>query len=320
MALRLLYFGTPAFAVPALRALASSRHSVVGVVTQPDRPRGRGQKVTPSPVKAAALELGLPVLQPARLKDDELHAQLQALQCDLGVVAAYGKILPASLLSLPRLGMINVHASLLPRWRGAAPIQRAILAGDTETGITIMRVIQELDAGPMLAAVPTPIAPDETSVDLEQRLSRLGADLLLETVEALARGPVTEVPQDAARATYAARLERRDGQIVFDQPAQPIHNAIRGLQPWPLVWARLKGKRIALLASDALPSEQASAVPGTIIRVDSDALAVATSAGAIRLTRVQLEGRPPVAIRDFLNGHPTSAGDRFESEAAASAS
>jgi methionyl-tRNA formyltransferase len=231
MSLRLLYFGTPAFAVPSLRALAASRHSVVGVVTQPDRPRGRGQKVTPSPVKAAALELGLPVLQPTRLKDDELNARLRELQCDLGVVAAYGKILPTPLLSLPRLGMINVHASLLPRWRGAAPIQRAILAGDTETGITIMRVIPELDAGPMLAAVPTPIASDETSVVLEQRLSGLGAELLIETIEAMARGPVTEASQNAAGVTYAARLERRDGQIGFDQPALAIHNAIRLLLP-----------------------------------------------------------------------------------------
>jgi methionyl-tRNA formyltransferase len=315
MALRLLYFGTPAFAVPSLRALASGRHTVVGVVTQPDRPRGRGQKVTPSPVKAAAIELGVPVLQPPRLKDPDVDAQLRALGADLGVVVAYGKILPTPLLALPRLGMINVHASLLPRWRGAAPIQRAILAGDQETGITIMRVIPELDAGPMLATVPTPIRVDESSVDLEQRLAALGADLLGETIEAMARGPVTETPQDAARVTYAARLERRDGHIAFDYPAVAIHNAIRGLQPWPLVWARLKGKRIALLASEALPGETVSGPAGTIVRVEPDALVVATGAGAIRLTRVQLEDRPAVVVRDFLNGHPTQRGERFEPEA-----
>lgn len=316
MALRLVFFGTPAFALPSLRALASSRHTVAAVVTQPDRPRGRGQRITPGAVKVAAVELGLPVLQPERIKDANFSADLVALKPDLGVVAAYGKILPAALLELPRLGMINVHASLLPRWRGAAPIQRAILAGDDQTGITIMRVIAELDAGPMLAAAPTPIAPNETSVDLERRLAALGADLLVETIEALARGPVTEQAQEAAHVTYAARLERRDGRVAFDLPAIAIHNAIRGLQPWPLVWATLNGKRIALLASEPIAGESVSGSPGTIVRVEPDAIDVATGAGAIRLTRVQLEGRPAVPVRDFLNGHPTRPGDRFETDAA----
>jgi len=315
MPLRIVFFGTPAFAVPSLRAIAQTTHPIVGVVTQPDRPRGRGQRVPPSPVKAAAIELGLTVLQPPRLKDAAADAELAALRADLGIVVAYGKILPTPMLALPRLGMINVHASLLPRWRGAAPIQRAILAGDRETGITIMRVIPELDAGPMLAKVPTPIRHDETSADLESRLAALGADLLIETVEALARGPVTETPQDATLVTYAARLDRRDGQISFGQPAETIHNAIRGLQPWPLVWTTLHGKRIALLASEPV-AENTSAAPGTIIRADSDGLVVATgSAGALRLIRVQLEGRPVVSVRDYLNGHPTRPGDRFDSVA-----
>ena len=312
MPLRVLFMGTPAFAVPSLRAVAAAGHDVVGVITQPDRPRGRGQKITPSPVKAAALELGLPVLQPTRLKDDALDAELRALRPDLGVVAAYGRLLPASLLALPRLGMINVHASLLPRWRGAAPIQRAILAGDEQTGITIMRVILELDAGPMLAALPTPIAPNETSVELEQRLSLLGADLLVETVQALARGPVTETPQDAALATHASKVERGDGHVAFTLSAETIHNAIRGLHPWPLVWTVLNGKRTALLASDLLREETSSAEPGTIVRVEPAGLIVATGQGAIRITRVQVEGRPPMPVRDYLNGHPTQPGDRLE--------
>jgi methionyl-tRNA formyltransferase len=311
--LRLLFFGTPDFAVPSLRIFAGSQHAVVGAITQPDRPRGRGQKVSASPVKAAATELGIPVFQPTRLKDESLAADLRALAPDLGIVAAYGRILPDALLHLPRLGMINVHASLLPRWRGAAPIQRAILAGDRTTGVTIMRVIQQLDAGPMLATVPTPIDPHETSADLESRLAQLGAALLGETVEALARGPVLEIPQDPGLVTYAARIERRDGTVSFSESAETIHNAIRGLQPWPLVWSRLHGKRIALLSSEPLPDESSTATPGTVVRVESDALVAATGRGLIRLTRVQLEGRPAMAVRDFLNGHPTRAGEQFDS-------
>ena len=314
--MRVLFFGTPEFAVASLRAVAAAGHTVVGVVTQPDRPRGRGQRIAPSPVKAAALELGLPVLQPARIKDEAFNAGLPALKPDLGIVVAYGKILPSSLLTLPRLGMINVHASLLPRWRGAAPIQRAILAGDKETGITIMRVIPELDAGPMLAALPTPIGPQETSAELEQRLATLGAELLIETVGAMARGPVIEKTQDASLVTYAERLERADGQVAFTQPAQVIHDAIRGLQPWPLVWATLHHKRTALLASELVTGETTSASPGTIVRVDPAGLSVVTGDGLLRITRVQLEGKPPVAVRDYLNGHPTRPGDRFETPGA----
>jgi methionyl-tRNA formyltransferase len=234
-------------------------------------------------------------------------------------VAAYGKILPADLIALPRLGLINVHASLLPRWRGAAPIHRAVIAGDAVTGVTIMRVVLALDAGPMLATIETPIGFDETSADVAKRLATLGASLLVQTVDALARGPVAEVAQDGARAIYAARLERRDGQVDFARPARDIHNAIRGLQPWPLASAMLHGRRLALLASEALPDEPVSAPPGTIVRVEPESLVVATGAGAIRLRRVQLEGRPPVSVRDFLSGHQTRAGERFEPAPAAGA-
>jgi methionyl-tRNA formyltransferase len=311
--MRLLFLGTPAFAVPSLHAVAGTSHTVAAVITQPDRPRGRGHKVSPSPVKDAATALGIPVLQPTRLKDPALHDQLRAFQPDLGIVVAYGRILPGELLALPRLGMINVHASLLPRWRGAAPIQRAILAGDRETGVTIMRVVQELDAGPMLALLPTSIEPNETSIDLEQRLATLGAGLLVEALEAIGRGPVTETPQEAAHVTYAAKIERRDGQIGFDVPATQLHDAIRGLQPWPLVWSRLHGKRIAFLASEVDPTIAADVAPATVLRVETDAIVVATKDAKIRIRRVQLEGRGPVAVRDFLNGHPTKPGDRFES-------
>lgn len=319
MSLRLVFFGTPAFAVPSLLALAATDHPVVAVVTRPDRPRGRGHKVSAAPVKEAALRLGIPILQPERLKDPDFADHLRVLAPDLGVIAAYGRILPAELIDLPRLGMINVHASLLPRWRGAAPIRRAVIAGDATTGVTIMRVVLALDAGPMLATVETPVGPNETSADVERRLAGLGASLLVHTVDALARGPVTEVPQDDGRAVYAARVERRDGLIDFTRPARDVHNAIRGLHPWPLASAVLHGKRLALLASEALPDETASAPPGTIVRVEPDALIVATGLGAIRLRRVQLDGRPPVSVRDFLNGHPTRAGERFEPAPAESA-
>jgi methionyl-tRNA formyltransferase len=249
--LRLVFFGTPAFAVPTLLALASSRHTVVAVVTQPDRPRGRGHKISASPVKAATANLGIPTFQPEQLKDAAFASAFRGLAPDLGVVAAYGKILPVDLIDQPRLGMINVHASLLPRWRGAAPIHRAILADDTVTGVTIMRIVKALDAGPMLAAEDTPIDPNETSAHLEMRLAAIGAELAVRMIDDLARGPVPEIAQDDARAVYAARLERADSRLDFARPARDVHNTIRGLHPWPLASAVLHGKRLALLESEA---------------------------------------------------------------------
>jgi methionyl-tRNA formyltransferase len=311
--LRLVFFGTPAFAVPSLEALAATHHPVVAVVTQPDRPRGRGQHVRPSPVKDAALRLGIPTLQPDQLRDPDFLSSLRDLAPDLGVVAAYGKILPAELLALPGLGMINVHASLLPRWRGAAPVHRALIAGDAVTGVTIMRVVQALDAGPMMARVRTAVDPNETSAALEARLASLGAGLVTETVDQLSRGPLPEEAQDEAQAVYARRLDRADGRLEFAMAARDVHNRIRGLHPWPLASALLRGKRLTLLAAQPLPDERGGEAPGTILRVEPDAIVVATAPGAIRVTRVQLEGRPPVAVRDFLNGHPTRPGERFES-------
>jgi len=309
---RILFFGTPAFAVPSLRALANSPHQVVAVVTQPDRPRGRGQKLVPSEVKAAAIELGLDVWQAERLRTEEFENRVRAAAADLGVVAAYGRILSASLLSIPRLGMINVHASLLPRWRGAAPVHRAVIAGDSETGVTIMQVVEALDAGPMLARLPTPIGPDESSDVLEARLAELGAGLLIETVNAMARGPLTASPQDERAVTYAAKLERHESSLDWHQPAPVLHNLIRGLQPWPVCAALLHGRRVMLRKSHPIADERHTATPGTILRVDSDALVVAASAGAIRLLDLQPEGRPPMTIRDYLNGRPLNPGDRFD--------
>ena len=308
MPLRVLFFGTPAFAVPSLEALVNAGHDIVGVITQPDRPRGRGQKITPEAVKVAALARGLDVLQPERLKSPELLSNLAARHADLGVVAAYGRILPGDLLALPRLGLLNVHASLLPRWRGAAPVHRAILAGDRISGVTIMRVVQALDAGPMLDQAAVDIDPDETSAELESRLAELGAARLRETI---ARLPVDEVPQDESLTTYAPRLERRESAISFARPALEVHNQIRGLHPWPLASALLGAHRLVLRRSRMGDPAATGAWPGTILAVEKDALVVAAAPGTVRITEVQLEGRPAVAVRAFLSGHRLVAGDRL---------
>jgi methionyl-tRNA formyltransferase len=303
-ALRIAFFGTPAFAVPSLHALIrESPHAVVAVVTQPDRPRGRGHKVRPEAVTCAAIEAGIPVLQPERLKDPGFGEALTRLAPDLGVVAAYGKLLPDALLALPPLGMINVHASLLPRWRGAAPVHRAILAGDQTTGVTIMRVVTALDAGPVLAAAPTPIDPDETSAELEQRLASLGARLLVDAVDALARGDAVEVAQDASGVTYAARLSRSDGDIDWARPAVVVHNQIRGLHPWPLATALFRGRRTRLIRAAIATESQVDAAPGTVD--------VATRPGGVRISRLQVAGRPAMPAAEFLRGHPVEPGDQF---------
>ncbi len=311
MPLRIVFFGTPAFAVPTLERLFASGHEVVAAVTQPDRPRGRGHRLQPSPVKSAAAGR-VPVFQPTKLSDPEWLATLRDLRPDIGVVAAYGRILPQPLLDLPRWGMVNVHASLLPRWRGAAPVHRAVLAGDRETGVTIMRVVLALDAGPMLAARSTEIAPDETSAELETRLAGIGAELLAEIVDRTAAGPVEETAQDERFVTYASRLERQESQINWRRPATAVHNQIRGLQPWPLAAARLQGRRVLLLRSQVADERQTAAAPGVVERVERDALLIAAAPGLVRLTEIQVEGRSPVRVREFLHGRPVRAGERLE--------
>ena len=218
--LRIVFFGTPAFAVPTLEALLGSRHVMAGVVTQPDRPRGRGHRTTDAPVKVRAREAGIPILQPTSLKGPDFVAELAALDADLGVVAAYGRILTDAVLAVPRLGMINVHASLLPRYRGAAPVHRAVMAGERETGVTIMRVVKALDAGPMLSTATRPIAGEETSVDVEKDLAQIGARLLIEAVDRLAAGTAREEPQNDSEATYAHRLTKDDSPIDWARPAR----------------------------------------------------------------------------------------------------
>jgi methionyl-tRNA formyltransferase len=303
---RVVFFGTPAFAVPTLEALLESRHTVVGVITQPDRPKGRGQRTTSGPVKDRALAANLPVLQPATLKDPGVLDAINRLGADVGVVAAYGKILSERLINTPRLGMINVHASLLPKYRGAAPVHRAVIAGERETGVTIMRVVRALDAGPMLATVTCQIGEDETSETVERELAVAGASLLVTTLNRMAEGPVSEAPQDDAGATYAHRLTKEDGLVDWTRSARDVHNLIRGLHPWPHAFTYSDGARIILLASQVVDGPLAA--PGTVLEAQGDRLRVATGAGQIDILELQAEGRRPMRPREFLAGRPLRAG------------
>jgi methionyl-tRNA formyltransferase len=311
MPLRVLFFGTPAFAVPTLERLVGSPHEVVGVITQPDRPRGRGQQIQPEAVKRAADGWKLPILQPETLKDPRWLRSIDALAPDLGVVAAYGRILPQALIDLPRLGMINVHASLLPRWRGAAPIHRAVIAGDQTTGVTIMRVVLALDAGPMLAKAETEIQPFETSRELEGRLATLGANLAGATIDRLAEGPVDETPQDEREMTYAARLTRRDSVIDWARPPEVIHNQIRGVQPWPLAGVMMTGRRVMFLQSAVGDPASLQAAPGTVVAVDSDSFSVAAQPGTVRILEIQEAGRAPMTVKAYLNGRRIAVGEEL---------
>lgn len=309
--MRVVFFGTPQFAVPSLEQLIQSAHDVVGVVTQPDRPRGRGQKVTDAPVKVTAVQHGLPVFQPARLRDPEVKETLTRWAPELGVVAAYGKILPESVLNLPRFGMINVHASLLPRYRGAAPVQRAVIDGMPETGVTIMRMVLDLDAGGMFAKVTRPIGSDETSDIVERDLAHLGASLLLHVIDDLAAGRAVEEPQNDSLSTYASKITKEEGLIDWTLAATDIHNRVRGLYPWPHAFSYLNGERLIVLRSHVAP-EPTSADPGTIVDVSSGAISVATGHGErLAIDEVQPEGRRAMKVRDYLAGHPIQPGTRF---------
>lgn len=310
--LRIVFFGTPEFAVPSLLALLASRHPVVAAVTQPDRPRGRGRRTSHAAVKAAAAEAGVPILQPDRLKDPSFLHALHDLHPDLGVVAAYGKILPDAVLAAPPRGTINVHASLLPKYRGAAPVHRAVIAGEPVTGVTIMRVVQALDAGPMLSRRERPIDPDETSEAVERDLARIGADLLAATIEDLAAGRAREEPQDDAASTYAPRLSKAEGLIDWTRPAREIHNLVRGLHPWPHAYTFANGQRLIVLRSRVDPSAAPGQTPGTIVDARGDTLRVAAGHGSVlQLVEVQPEGRRAMAAREFLAGHPVQPGRRF---------
>jgi methionyl-tRNA formyltransferase len=312
---RIAFFGTPAFAVPTLAALLDSPHQVVVVVTQPDRARGRGQRVAPGPVKALAIARGIPVVQPERLTRDPWEHSLAEYGAELGVVAAYGKILPEWLLAQPARGLINVHASLLPRYRGASPIHRAVVNGDAATGVTIMRVVKALDAGPMLASVTVPIGPDDRTDQIEVLLANAGSQLLVATIDRMASGAIDEVPQDEALATYAPRLTKEEGVVDWQRPAPAIHNQVRGLVPWPRAYTFGPHGRLILHRSQVEPTAGRSAdepamAPGTVLLPGSaDAVRVSTGSGVLLLLDLQAEGGKVLPARAFLAGHPLTPGD-----------
>jgi len=305
MAPRIVFAGTPEFAVPCLRA-AAGRGDVVGVYTQPDRPAGRGRQLSMSPVKVEALARGLPVFQPQSFKSLESRKQLKALQPDLMVVVAYGLILSPSVLSIPRLGCWNVHASLLPRWRGAAPIQRAIEAGDTVTGVCLMQMEQGLDTGPVLLSLQTPIGPADTAPMLHDRLAALGAQVLAEGLELLGAGKLpTAVPQSDAQATYARKLEKSESRLDFSRGAEELDRQLRAFQPWPGGEAIIDGERLRIHEAKPLPLEHKQA-PGTVLAAGRAGMDIACGSGALRLLRVQRDGGRPIAVADYLNArvHP----------------
>ncbi|MDH5631381.1 MAG: methionyl-tRNA formyltransferase [Gammaproteobacteria bacterium] len=313
--MKLAFAGTPDFAVPALRALIDAGHDIVAVFTQPDRPAGRGQKLRPSPVKQLALDAGIPVFQPLSLKTEDAQEHIRRLDADVMVVVAYGLILPPAVLSLPRLGCLNIHGSLLPRWRGAAPIQRAIEAGDSETGITIIQMDVGLDTGAMLLKRVCPIGATDNAQDLHDRLANLGASAIVDAIQNLASRQLHPEMQDDALANYAAKLEKPEGAIDWHQPAMVIDRKIRAFTPWPGAYSTWQGKRLRILQAHPVlePTEQIlDAPPGTVTGASKFGIEVQTGEGRIILTRLQAEGAKPMATADFLNGNPMSIGQRFE--------
>ncbi len=300
--LRIVFAGTPEFSVPALEALHAAGHSVVAVYTQPDRPAGRGRALTASPVKQRALELGLVVEQPATLKSTDAVARLADFGADLMVVVAYGLILPQSILDVPRLGCLNIHASLLPRWRGAAPIQRAILAGDARTGVTIMKMDAGLDTGPMLLVRPTDIAPGENAGHLHDRLSAIGTEAIVTAIDEWLAGRIAPVAQPADGVTYAAKIRKEEGRIDWTRPAIEIARQVRAFNPWPVAETRWQWQQLRVWEAEASP-EVSAAEPGLVIDALDGRLVVATGSGGLRLLRVQLAGRNATSAAEFLNAH-----------------
>jgi methionyl-tRNA formyltransferase len=292
--------GSPAFAVPPLRALVEAGYRVVEVVTQPDRPAGRGGALRPPPVKQAGLELGLPVFQPETLKDPAARERLQGARADVFVVAAYGKLLAPAVLAMPGRGAVNVHASLLPRWRGASPIAAAILAGDAETGVSIMEMVKEMDAGPVIRRAALPVLPGDTTGSLEPRLSQLGARTLVEALPAWYDGQLRAEPQDASQATFCRILDKADGHLRADMTASEAERAVRAYHPWPGAFVLYRGERLAIWAARAADAPP-GARPGQVVLVDR-LPAVCFREGALVLDEVQRTGARRLSGRDFLNG------------------
>lgn len=295
--MRIIFAGTPDFAATTLSSLLASDHQLVAVLTQPDRPAGRGKKLSASPVKQLAVDAGIDVLQPTSLKQDSIQQQLAAFEAEVMVVVAYGLIIPQAILDLPRHGCLNVHASLLPRWRGAAPIQRAIAAGDTETGVTIMQMEAGLDTGPMLTKVTTPVQTGDTGGSLHDRLAQLGADTLIATLDKL---PLTGEPQDDALSNYAPKLSKQEAAIDWTQSSQALNRLIRAFNPWPVAHAELDGKRIRIWQASVATGQGKA---GEILAANDNGILVATGDAALRLEIMQFPGKKAQASKQLLLGH-----------------
>lgn len=304
--MRLIFMGSPAFSVPVLEALVAAGHEIVAVYTQPPRPAGRGKKQRPCPVHARALALTLDVRHPASLKEAEEQAAFSELRADAAVVVAYGLLLPQELLDAPAHGCLNIHASLLPRWRGAAPIHRAIMAGDRETGICIMQMEAGLDTGPILYQETISIAPDETTAALHERLSDLGARSIVQSLKDLSQ--LQARPQSSVGICYAQKIDKSEAQIDWSLPAEILDRQIRGLSPFPGAWAMLRGERVKFLGSALISCEQPLASAGTVL---DDDLGIACGSGALRITRLQRAGKSAQSSADFLRGTPVIAGEQL---------
>jgi methionyl-tRNA formyltransferase len=310
--LRIVFAGTPEFAAAHLEALIAGGFEVVSAYSQPDRPSGRGKKLVPTPVKAVAEQHGIAVHQPLTLNDADSLAQLAGFKPDVMVVVAYGLLLPPAVLALPRYGCLNVHASLLPRWRGAAPIERAILANDTESGVCVMQMEQGLDTGPVLQRVATPINSDDNSATLTTRLQQLGCAALIDVLHALPAGTLRAEPQNAALATYARKMQKEEAQIDWTRSAADIHNQVRALFPRSPAWTLHDGKRLRLIRA-AVGNDSCDTLPGTVIEVSAHSIKIACGSGVLEVFEVQMEGKPAMGIGSLLNGHPGffKAGSRF---------
>ncbi len=309
--MKLVFCGTPQFAVPSLERLAAANFEIQLVVTQPDRPVGRGMELTAPPVKQSAQKLGLPIVQPEKIKkNEEFQARFMQLQPEATIVVGYGRIIPPWMLGLPRYGNINVHASLLPKYRGAAPIQWAIANGEEATGVTTMLLNEGLDTGDILLQREMAIAQEDTSLTLAPRLAALGAELLVETLRGLEQEKITPAPQDHSQATLAPILTKEDGLVDFHRPAQEIHNRLRGFQPWPGAYTRFRGKNLKLIA--AKPASSGSAPPSAELRVEGERLLAGCGGGTtLELLQLQPEGKKAMTAREFINGYRPVAGERL---------